>query len=249
MIQRSRLYQISFKVFINNKVMIFLRFSFLSVLTFLLLASCVDNKTEAESSIQLGIDKINNFKEGKHYETLDDSVPTRDSSKVEVIEFFWLSCGHCYNLEGHVSSWEKTLPNDVDFYRSHITWHAQAETQARIMYTARALGLEDEAIAGAFHAIHRERQLMTGQSELESFFRGLGVPTEKYKSISSSFGVNHAVSQANKRMRNYKLQSVPSFIVNGKYKVTAIQGQSAKELLEVVEHLIKKERPYLIKAD
>ena len=61
--------------------------------------------------------------------------------------------------------------------------------------------------------------------------------------------MNHAVSQANKRMRNYKLQSVPSFIVNGKYKVTAIQGQSAKELLEVVEHLIEKERPYLIKAD
>ena len=229
--------------------MIFLRFSFLSCLTFLLLTSCTDNKAEAQSSIELGIDKANNFQDGKHYKTLDDSKPTRDSSKVEVIEFFWLSCGHCYNLESHVSSWERTLPNYVDFYRSHITWHAQAETQARIMYTARALGLEDEAIAGAFHAIHREYQLMTGQSELESFFRGLGVPTEKYRSISSSFGVNHAISQANKRMRNYKLQSVPSFIVNGKYIVAAIQGQSAQELLEVVEYLIEKERLYLIKAD
>ena len=229
--------------------MIFRRCSFFSFIILAFLLSCSDNKIEENSAIQLGIDSASNYQEGRHYETLEKSFPTRDSSKVEVIEFFWLSCGHCYNLEGYVSVWEKTLPNDVDFYRSHITWHAQAETQARLMYTARALGIEEEAIAGAFYAIHRERQLMTGQSELESFFRGLGVSTEKYRAISSSFGVNNAVSQANKRMRNYKLQSVPSFIVNGKFKVAAIQGQSTEELIEVVEYLIEKERPYLTKLD
>lgn len=229
--------------------MIFRRCSFFSFIILAFLVSCSDNKIEENSAIQLGIDSASNYQEGRHYETLEQPFPTRDSSKVEVIEFFWLSCGHCYNLEGYVSVWEKTLPNDVDFYRSHITWHAQAETQARLMYTARALGIEEEAIAGAFYAIHRERQLMTGQSELESFFRGLGVSTEKYRAISSSFGVNNAVSQANKRMRNYKLQSVPGFIVNGKFKVAAIQGQSTEELIEVVEYLIEKERPYLSKLD
>lgn len=229
--------------------MIFCRCSFFSFIILAFLLSCSDNKIEENSAIQLGIDSASNYQEGRHYETLEKPFPTRDSSKVEVIEFFWLSCGHCYNLEGYVSVWEKTLPNDVDFYRSHITWHAQAETQARLMYTARALGIEEEAIAGAFYAIHRERQLMTGQSELESFFRGLGVSTEKYRAISSSFGVNNAVSQANKRMRNYKLQSVPSFIVNGKFKVAAIQGQSTEELIEVVEYLVEKERPYLTKLD
>lgn len=229
--------------------MIFRRCSFFSFIILAFLLSCSDNKIEENSAIQLGIDSASNYQEGRHYETLEKPFPTRDSSKVEVIEFFWLSCGHCYNLEGYVSVWEKTLPNDVDFYRSHITWHAQAETQARLMYTARALGIEEEAIAGAFYAIHRERQLMTGQSELESFFRGLGVSTEKYRAISSSFGVNNAVSQANKRMRNYKLQSVPSFIVNGKFKVAAIQGQSTEELIEVVEYLVEKERPYLTKLD
>ncbi len=229
--------------------MIFCRCSFFSFIILAFLVSCSDNKIEENSAIQLGIDSASNYQEGRHYETLEKPFPTRDSSKVEVIEFFWLSCGHCYNLEGYVSVWEKTLPNDVDFYRSHITWHAQAETQARLMYTARALGIEEEAIAGAFYAIHRERQLMTGQSELESFFRGLGVSTEKYRAISSSFGVNNAVSQANKRMRNYKLQSVPSFIVNGKFKVAAIQGQSTEELIEVVEYLVEKERPYLTKLD
>ena len=168
--------------------MIFRRCSFFSFIILAFLLSCSDNKIEENSAIQLGIDSASNYQEGRHYETLEKPFPTRDSSKVEVIEFFWLSCGHCYNLEGYVSVWEKTLPNDVDFYRSHITWHAQAETQARLMYTARALGIEEEAIAGAFYAIHRERQLMTGQSELESFFRGLGVSTEKYRAISSSFG-------------------------------------------------------------
>jgi len=214
----------------------------LSLLASFILVSCNQETGAPTSKIQNQLDAASEYIEGKHYTQLKEPVPTRDPTKVEVIEFFWLSCGHCFNVERLVSVWKKSLSKDIDFYQTHITWNASAETQARLMYTARALGIESEAITGAFQAIHMERQLMSGQSELESFFRGLGVQTERYTSISSSFGVNNAVSQADKRMKSFKIKSVPAFIVNGKYKV---EGLGAAELLEVVDFLIEKERPYL----
>tara|TARA_B110000014_G_C20126586_1_gene600800 strand:+ start:3845 stop:4549 length:705 start_codon:yes stop_codon:yes gene_type:complete len=230
----------------NNK-MISCRFIFF--VSLFLLMSCNDNQVKNTSIIQSSLDDKSPYQEGIHYESLDKPFATRDPSKVEIIEFFWFSCGHCYNFERYIKAWKQGLAEDIDFYRSHITWNAQAETQARIMYAARALGVEEEAVAGVFHSIHIENQLMTGQSEVESFFRGLGISTEKYRAINSSFGVNNALSQANKRMRGYDLRSVPAFTVNGKYKVVPTNDLSSTELLKVLDFLIEKEKLYLAKKD
>ena len=30
--------------------------------------------------------------------------------KIEVAEFFWYGCGHCYTFEPVIGQWKKTLP-------------------------------------------------------------------------------------------------------------------------------------------
>ena len=65
------------------------------------------------------------YQAGKHYQVLSEPIATRDSKKIEVIEFFWFGCGHCYSLENQLNSWEKKLSDDIDFWRSPITWNEQ----------------------------------------------------------------------------------------------------------------------------
>ena len=127
---------------------------------------------------------------GRHYEILDNPTITRNPSKVEVVEVFWFGCNHCYSLESYIQPWKRNLPNDVDFWKSHITWNAQAETHARLFYSAKALGIEEKAIPAAFTAIWREGRNLLGNSEVEYFFKGFGVEKERYLSVSNSFGVN-----------------------------------------------------------
>ncbi len=189
------------------------------------------------------------YVEGRHYQILDNPTVTRNPSKVEVVEVFWFGCNHCYSLESYIQPWKRNLPNDVDFWKSHITWNAQAETHARLFYSAKALGIEEKAIPAAFTAIWRERRNLLGNSEVEYFFKGFGIEKERYLSVSNSFGVNNAVKQANNRMRQWTVTGVPTIIVNGKYKVSGTREIGTSKLLDVVDFLIEKERRFLTRSD
>jgi len=182
---------------------------------------------------------------GKHYEILDSPSVTRDPSKVEVVEVFWFGCNHCFALESYILPWKKTLPKDVDYWKSHATWNPTLKIHARLFYSAKALGIEDKIVPGAFTAIQREGRFLTGNSELEYFFKGFGVEKEKYLSVSNSFGVNNAVKQADNRMRQWTITGVPTLIVNGKYKVSGTREVGTDRLLDVVDFLIEKERRFL----
>jgi len=213
-------------VFINAK----LNLKHLAWVCLLLFFSCA----QAEEYVQ-----------GRHYQILDNPTVTRNPSKIEVVEVFWFGCNHCYALESYIQPWKKDLPNDVDFWKSHITWNAQAETHARLFYSAKALGIEEKAIPAAFTAIWREGRNLLGNSEIEYFFKGFGIEKERYLSVSNSFGVNNAVKQANNRMREWAVTGVPTIIVNGKYKVSGTREIGTSKLLEVVDFLIEKERKFL----
>ena len=182
---------------------------------------------------------------GRHYEILDSPSVTRDPSKVEVVEVFWFGCNHCFALESYILPWKKTLPKDVDYWKSHATWNPTLKIHARLFYSAKALGIEDKIVPGAFTAIQREGRFLTGNSELEYFFKGFGVEKEKYLSVSNSFGVNNAVKQADNRMRQWTITGVPTLIVNGKYKISGTREVGTDRLLDVVDFLIEKERRFL----
>jgi thiol:disulfide interchange protein DsbA len=51
---------------------------------------------------------------GRDYQVLKPAQPTSSGSKVEVLEFFFYGCSHCFHLHGPLSSWEKTMPKDVE---------------------------------------------------------------------------------------------------------------------------------------
>src|SRR5476651_2202431 len=52
---------------------------------------------------------------GPPYSLLTPPQPTDGGGKIEVIEFFWYGCPHCYALEPAVNAWLKSAPKDVVF--------------------------------------------------------------------------------------------------------------------------------------
>ena len=182
------------------------------------------------------------FKAGVHYELLDNPTKVRDPSKIEVTEVFWFGCNHCYALEPYIARWKRDMPLDVTFIKSPATWNDMLKTHARIYYTAKALGIEQQFVPAAFNTIQNEGRMLTGNTELEYYFRGFDVEKDRYKAVSTSFGVRNAVDQADKKMKDWKVTGVPSLVVNGKYKVAASRSVRTDELFDVVDFLIEKER-------
>ena len=212
---------------------------FLLPLALLIFVSCSE---EADSKTNLVKDK---YQEGVHFELLKNPSAVRNSTKVEVVAVFWFGCNHCYALESYLSQWKRDMPADVDFWKSHATWNEILKIHARMFYTARALGIDKQLVPAAFNTIQTEGRSLTGNSELEYYFKGFGVEREKYKSVSSSFGVKNALKQADQRMKQWNITGVPTLIVNGKYKVSASRSVGTDRLLDVVDFLIEKERIYL----
>jgi len=210
---------------------------FTSISLFVILISCT-----AEEKNSLEPSTGEKYRAGVHYEIVDNPTIVRDPSKIEVTEVFWFGCNHCYALEPYIARWKKDVPADVAFIKSPATWNEMLKTHANIYYTAKALGIEQQFVPAAFNTIQNEGRMLTGNTELEYYFRGFDIDRNKYKAVSTSFGVRNAVEQADKKMKQWKVTGVPSLIVNGKYKVSASRAVRTDQLFDVVDFLVEKER-------
>ena len=169
-------------------------------------------------------------------------ITYKPPSKIEVAEVFWFGCNHCYALEPYIARWKKDMSSDVAFLKSPATWNEMLKTHANIYYTAKALGIEQQFVPAAFNTIQNEGRMLTGGTELEYYFKGFDIERDKYKAVSTSFGVRNAVDQADKKMKQWQVTGVPSLIVNGKYRVSASRSVRTDQLFDVVDFLIEKER-------
>ena len=233
MMMRLMPYLVLYMVYTNKMF----RNQFLLFSLLIALLSCSnDDQTTFESG------NGERFRAGVHYELLDNPTKVLDPSKIEVTEVFWFGCNHCYALEPYIARWKRDIPLDVTFIKSPATWNDMLKTHARIYYTAKALGIEQQFVPAAFNTIQNEGKMLTGNTELEYYFRGFDVEKDRYKAVSTSFGVRNAVDQADKKMKDWKVTGVPSLVVNGKYKVAASRSVRTDELFDVVDFLIEKER-------
>lgn len=184
------------------------------------------------------------FVAGKDYTVLAKAGQVDVPNKIEVREFFWYGCPHCFKLEPHMQSWLKTMPTDVNFIRTPAAMNPVWEQNARGYYVSEALGIRKQAHIPLFDAIQQGGQQLFDQKSLAQFYTKYGADTNKFNSLFNSFAISGKINQAKNLAMQYQLMGVPAVVVNGKY---VVQGEDQK-VLDVVNYLIAKERPLLKKA-
>ena len=182
------------------------------------------------------------YVEGTHYELINPAVRTANGEKIEVAEFFWYGCGHCFTFEPVLTQWKKGLAEDVDFRGSPAIWNAKMEIHARAFYTAELLGVLDTMHPIIFQAMNVDGKRLSSEGEIKELFTANGVAAEDFDKAFNSFGVSSQVRQANSRARAAKITGTPALMVNGKYHISTRQAGSQAGMLKVAEYLIAKER-------
>jgi thiol:disulfide interchange protein DsbA len=182
------------------------------------------------------------YQEGVHYDLINPVVRTADPDKIEVAEFFWYGCGHCYTFEPMVMQWKKTLGDDVDFRGSPAIWNQKMELHAQAFYAAEALGVLDTMHPVIFQAMNVDRKRLGSEEEIQELFVANGVSAEDFSKAFKSFGVNSQVRQANSRARAAKITGTPSIMVNGKYSIDTRKAGSQANMLKIADYLVEKER-------
>ncbi|MCK4492543.1 MAG: thiol:disulfide interchange protein DsbA/DsbL [Methylococcales bacterium] len=181
------------------------------------------------------------YAEGKGYELISPPQPVNDTSKVEVLEFFWYGCPHCYHLEPQLDKWLAKKPDNVNYIRQPAAFNQQWADHAKAYFIAESLGVVDQVHADFFDAIQNKKQKLQTESQLADFFVAHGVDREKFVKTFKSFLIDTKVRQAKKMPARYGITGVPVLIVNGKYKISSKSAGSQENMIKVLKELIIKE--------
>jgi thiol:disulfide interchange protein DsbA len=187
-------------------------------------------------------DAAKSYAEGTDYDLITPPVRAVDPGKIEVAEFFWYGCGHCYQFEPNLQAWEKTMPKDVSFRRIPAIWQERMELHAKAFYTAEALGVLDKMNAVLFQAMNVDRKPLASQAEIAALFAANGVAEADFNKAFTSFGVSSQVRQAVATAKAAQITGTPALMVNGKYHVSGRKSGTQADMLKVVDFLIEKER-------
>jgi len=159
------------------------------------------------------------------FETVDPPQNTSVSDKVEVLEYLWLGCPHCYALEPSMEEWAKTKPEYVHFVREAPALNPSWENHSRGFYAAKLLGIEEEFVVAMFDAIHEKKKPMRDKKKIAALAATLGADEAKFLSTMDSFAVEGKLNRARDMAIKSGISSVPSVIINGKYRTsTSISG-------------------------
>jgi len=194
------------------------------------------------SGLACAADGGDTYKAGEHYDIIAPAIRTANPDKIQVTEFFWYGCGHCYNFEPLIGNWKKSLGDDVVFQGSPAVWAPQMELHSKAYYAAQVLGVLDTMHLPLFQAMNVDRKRLASEGEIAALFEANGVAEADFVKAYNSFGVSSMVRQASSRAKAAKITGTPEIMVNGKYRVTTRKAGSQAKMLEIVDYLIEQER-------
>ena len=179
----------------------------------------------------------NNPQNGLDYRTLDKAQQTDAGKKVEVIEFFWYACPHCYALEPELAAWVKKQGDNIVFKRVPVAFRDSMAPHQKLFYALEAMGKADELNPKVFNAIHVQKQRIDTDATILDFIVKQGVDKQKFLDAYNSFGVQSKAKRATQMMQAYQVDGVPLLAVEGRYLTSpSIVSASVGDRPEPVLH-------------
>jgi thiol:disulfide interchange protein DsbA len=179
---------------------------------------------------------------GEGWDPIEPPVPTTaQSGKIEVLEFFWYGCPHCYHLEPDMEAWVSKQKDNVEFRMVPAPLNPKWTDHSHFFYAAEALGVLNKLHKPLFEAMHKERRDLFDKKSLIDFAVEQGVDRAAFTEAWDSFSVFVKVQQARKLTKQYQLNGVPTIGINGKYKTSASLAGSTEKMFQIMDELIAEE--------
>jgi thiol:disulfide interchange protein DsbA len=181
--------------------------------------------------------------EGKDFTKVDTPQPSAaPPGKAEVLEFFSYACPHCSAFEPVLEAWEKQLPPEVILRRVPVPFLMNADNFMHAYYALETIGAVQAVQLKIFRAIHIERQRLDTAENIAAFVGKNGVDPAKFLAAFKSFSVATSVSRAKKMVADYKVDSVPTLVVQGRWMTSPSLAGSQERALAVVDQLAQRAR-------
>ncbi len=181
---------------------------------------------------------------GKDYMVIENGSPLDPAEGVVVVEeFFNYICPACNAFEPLFVAWTAKLPPYAKVVHVPATFRQDFMTYARVYYAAEALGVAEQSHRAVYQAIHLTHKLpgegeKIDEDKIAAFYTDYGVDKDRFLQTMKSFGVEVKLRRATEHMRQSRVPSTPTLVVNGRYLV---RGSTYQDMLRIASYLIEKE--------
>ena len=180
--------------------------------------------------------------EGRDFQVLAKPVSVPADGKLEVIEFFWYACPHCFAFEPLLERWLERLPADVRFRRVPVGFDARKQVHQRIYYTWEALGLVDQMHVKTFTRFHVQKKPVDTLEDLLLFAKESGIDPAKVDAAWHSFSTEAKCKEANRLTDAYDIQRMPEMAIAGRFVAVAQPEQGPASVLVTTDMLLDRVR-------
>jgi thiol:disulfide interchange protein DsbA len=181
--------------------------------------------------------------EGRDYELVLPAMARPDPTKVVVMEFFSYACPHCAAFAPTLRGWEEKLPADVTLDRVAVGLGRQLWLlPAQLYYALRSVNKAQELDAAVFAAIHTERVDFSTTRQVVDWVASRGVDRASFEAALGAFSVRSFVARGDQLARAAQVSSVPTLVIDGRYRVEIDTTRDLVGQLAIVDALVAKAR-------
>jgi len=189
---------------------------------------------------------------GSDYQRLSPPRSVSSGEKIEVIEFFYYGCPICYEFQPHFSRWLVQGPDFISIRRIPTLPSEGSEGLegwvrfARLHYTLEAMGQIGRLHWPIYDNFHFDGLQLNDEKIMVEWVSKNGIDGDKFLAVYRSAEIQAKLDEVRKLMVTYDIKSVPTMVVDGKYLSTARMAGGTRQLIQVVDALVKqarKERP------
>ncbi len=219
-----------------------------------LLAAVASTVAAATATASAATPSGTSWQEGTNYTRVVPAQPTNvPAGQVEVLEFFWYACPHCYALEPTIASWLKSKPAYVSFSRVPVLWNEGHRSLARLYYALDSMGKLNELHSEIFKEVQVNGNPLIGPDlnnaaaaeRLQlAFIKKLGLSEADFQKEYHGFNVETALQRADQLAQRYRISSVPMFVVNGKYVTDVTMAGGPEKLMSLLGDLTAQEHKH-----
>jgi thiol:disulfide interchange protein DsbA len=179
---------------------------------------------------------------GKEYKLLNNPQPTTSGNKVQVQEFFFYGCSHCFHLHPELEKWAKKMPKDVELQYVPTIFNESWEPMARTYYALEALGQVKKLHDPLFQAWNVQNIDLSDEARIADFVAKYGVDRTKFDAAYNSFALQSKIARSNQLVQAYNIRGTPTIIVDGKYSITGLMPEETIRVLDEVIQIARKDR-------
>ena len=198
------------------------------------------------------------WEQGVNYYPIEPPQPSAaPPGKVEVTEVFSFACPACNHFYPVADKLKASLPAnaELDYVAAAFRPDEDWPMFQRAYYAAQILGLDKRTHDAMFDAVFKTGELAVVDPRTERlrvpapsiqdaaafYARTTGIKPEAFIAAANSFGVDTRMRQADALIRSYRVESTPTIVVNGKYRLDVQSAGGTDQLIELVKWLVAKE--------